>query len=254
MRDRIRAAISDRVILQGLAAEFFASVRNRVRMAEARLAQATPREKLLLGALVLGAVAYAPIAAMDFRATREEAYIDAVTERAAARLENQSARRISATAANADAVRDMQDWGFEATNTAIAQVMIERRLLEAATDAKLARLKMTVDPEIETHGPTRWMTAQVEADLVWRGVFAFMDTLSGWPEGFQVTRFSYEVRAVPPGMEGLGMVSPGTVRIGLAFPVEVEEEIEDPDAANAALSQRPRASSGGGMFDAEPAR
>lgn len=252
MRDPGRATRSHRVILQGFTAEFLATVRVRVRTVEERLARATPREKLLLGGLVLGALSYAVIAAVDFRTTREQAYLDAVTERAAARLEAQSARRISGAAANADAIRDMQGWGFKATNTAVAQVLIERRLLEAATDARLARLKMTVDPEMESRGPTRWMTAQVEADLIWRGVFAFLDTLSGWPEGFQVTRFGYEVRPVPPGMESLGLMSPGTVRIGLAFPVEVEEEIEDPSAGNAALSQRRRAPAGGGMFDAEP--
>lgn len=240
--------------MQGLAAEFLASVRMRARMASSRIARATTREKLLMGGLVLGALAYAPIAAMDYRTAHEDAYVDALTERAAARLENRAARRISAAAADADAIRDMRGWGFEATNTAVAQVMIERRLLQAATDADLARLKMTVDPDIESRGPTRWMTAQVEADLVWRGVFAFLDALSGWPEGFQVTRFSYEVRAIPPGMEGTGLMSPGTVRIGLAFPVEVEEVVEAPGATNAAQSQPARAPATNGMFDVEPAR
>lgn len=240
--------------MQGLAAELLASVRMRARMVSSRLARATMREKLLLGGLVLGALAYAPIAAMDYRTANEDAYVDALTERAAARLENRAARRTSAMAADADAIRDMRGWGFRATNTAVAQVIIERRLLQAATDADLARLKMTVDPDIETRGPTRWMTAQVEADLVWRGVFAFLDNLSGWPEGFQVTRFSYEVRPIPPGMEGLGLMSPGTVRIGLAFPVEVEEEVEASGATNGGQSQPPRAPVTNGMFDVEPPR
>ena len=56
-----------------------------------------------MGGLVLGALAYAPIAAMDYRTTNEDAYVDALTERAAARLENRAARRISAAAADADA-------------------------------------------------------------------------------------------------------------------------------------------------------
>lgn len=240
--------------MQGFAAEFLASVRMRARLASSRLARATTREKLLLGGLVLGALAYAPIAAIEYRTANEDAYVDAVTERAAARLESRAARRISAAAADTDAIRDMRGWGFEATNTAVAQVMIERRLLQAATDANLARLKMTVDPDIETRGPTRWMTAQIEADLVWRGVFAFLDALSGWPEGFQVTRFSYEVRPIPPGMEGTGLVSPGTVRIGLAFPVEVEEVIDASDATNGGQSQPTRAPVSNGMFDVEPPR
>lgn len=226
----------------------------RAQAASSRLARTTNREKLLLGGLVLGALAYGPIAALDYRTAHEDAYVDAVTERAAAQLENRAARRISAAAADTDAIRDMRGWGFRATNTAVAQVLIERRLLEAASDAELPRLKMTVDPDIETRGPTRWMSAQVEADLVWRGVFAFMDSLSGWPEGFQVTSFGYEVRAIPPGMEGTGLMSPGTVRIGLAFPVEVEEEVEPAGATGRNQSQPVRGAVTNGMFDTVPAR
>ena len=219
----------------------------RAQAASSRLARATSREKLLLGGLVLGALSYGPIAALDYRTNQEEAYVDAVTERAAAELESRAARRITAAAADIDAIRDMRGWGFQATNTSVAQVLIERRLLEAATDAGLTRLKMTVDPDIETHGPTRWMSAQVEADLIWRGVFAFMDKLAAWPEGFQVISFGYEVRAVPPGMVGMGGMSPGTVRIGLAFPVEVENEVEPTGATG--RTQPTGTPATGGMFD-----
>lgn len=240
--------------MQGFANQFFASVRMRAQAASSRLARATNREKLLLGGLVLGALSYGPIAALDYRTTQEDAYVDAVTERAAAQLESRAARRISSAAANVDAIRDMRGWGFQATNTAVAQVLIERRLLQAATDAGLARLKMTVDPDIETHGPTHWMSAQVEADLVWRGVFAFMVKLSAWPEGFQVISFGYEVRAVPPGMQGSGLMSPGTVRIGLAFPVEVEEDVAPAGATGRSQTQSVRAPVRDGMFDTVPAR
>jgi hypothetical protein len=255
MRDRMRASKLDRVVLQGFASQFFASVRTRARMVSSRLERATSREKLLLGGLVLGALAYGPIAAMDYRTAQEEAYVDAVTERASAQLESRAARRISAAAADTNAIRDMRGWGFQATNSAVAQVLIERRLLEAATDANLARLKMTVDPAIETRGPTRWMSARVEADLVWRGVFAFMDNLAAWPEGFQVTSFGYEVRPIPPGLEGMDIqLSPGTVRIGLAFPVEVEEEVEASSAQSAGQPQVTREPVSNGMFDTGPAR
>ncbi|MFC5344000.1 hypothetical protein ACETK8_19350 [Brevundimonas staleyi] len=236
-------------------ADIAAWVRVRSALLTERLARTTVRERVLLGGLVLGALAYAPIAALDWRTAQEEAYVDALTERSAARLERAAARRVSAAAADVTAVEDMKDWGFDATNPAVAGVLIERRIKQAADTAELTRLKITVDSGIEDEGSTTWLGAEVEADLVWRGVFRFLDILSSWPEGFRVTRFNYEVRPVPPGMEGIaGQLSPGTVRIGLAFPVTVETRDEEAPAVSAAQSQPARAAATNGMFDTGPQR
>ena len=188
----------------------------------ARLGRATGRERLLLGGLVLAALSYAPVAALEWRTAQEDRYIEALTERSAARLSHNAARRVAAAAADDAAVRDMRTWGFEAGNLAVAQVRIEQRLVAAAAGAGLPNARITLEEEVEVLGLTNWLGAEVQADLVWRGVFGLLDGLTGWPEGFRVTSFRYEVRPIPPGLEFL-QVRPaaGTVRIGLAFPVAI---------------------------------
>jgi hypothetical protein len=194
----------------------------------ARLQRTTLRERLLLGALVMVALIYAPVAALEWRAAREELYIEAVTERAAALLGRDSARRIASTVADGAALRDMQDWGFEASNLAVAQVLIERRLLASATEAGLANARITMDDDVETIGSVSWLGSEVQADLVWRGVFGMLEALGSWPEGFRVTGFHYQLRPTQPGAVFTPGGPPiGSVRIGLSFPVMVPETEAD---------------------------
>lgn len=208
--------------LQKFLAESLSAARVRTDQLSARLRRTTLRERLLLGGLVMVGLIYAPVAAFEWRAAREDLYIDAVTERAAARLSRDSARRIAATAANSAARRDMDQWGFGASNIPIAQVLIERRLLDAATEAGLTNVRITMSDDVEPIGSVNWLAGEVQADLVWKGVFGMLDTLGGWPEGFRVTDFHYQMRPTSPGAVHVPGGPPiGSVRIGLSFPVNV---------------------------------
>lgn len=212
----------------------------RTRDLVARLKRTTPRERVLLAVLVLGALVYAPIAASDWRAAQENRYIDAVTERSSARLAAAAARRIEAATADQAALEDMETWGFEASNVAVAQVRIEQRLVEAATRAGLTNLRVTTGSEIEAIGPTQWLGAEVQANLMWAPTFAFLDALAAWPEGFRVTGFQYEMQPLTPLQREAGMTAPiGSVRIGVAFPVILPAN----EAASASASASARAGS-----------
>lgn len=188
-----------------------------------RLRRTTPRERILLGGLVLATLLYAPIATLEWRAVQEDRYTDAVTERSAARLSRDAARRVAAAAVDTSAIDDMRSWGFEGSNVSVLRVRIEQRLVEASTQAGLTDPEITVVEEIETIGPTQWLAAEVQADLLWRPTFAFLDNLTAWPEGFRVTEFRYETVPAPAaGMALTGQatsVGGGRVVIGLAFPV-----------------------------------
>src|SRR5690606_6554389 len=73
-------------VLQGFFADMVASTRASIETLKDRLRRTTLRERVLLGGLVLGAALYAPVAALDWRTTQADRYIDALTEQSAARL------------------------------------------------------------------------------------------------------------------------------------------------------------------------
>lgn len=198
-----------------------------------RFQRTTPRERLLLAALALGVLLYAPVFALEQRALASERYIDAVTERAAARLTLNAARSAAADPLDRAIFEDMRSWGFEASNAATAQVLLERRMYEAATRADLQNFQITTRPEIETLGATQWVVGEIQADLRWTPTFAFLDAVSAWPEGFRITGFQYETTPPPAAMPGIppevlamaqaSMVGQalGRVRIGVAAPVRI---------------------------------
>ncbi|MBJ7485267.1 hypothetical protein [Brevundimonas sp.] len=191
-----------------------------------RLARTTPRERLLLGSLVVAAIAYAPVAALDWRSSQEARYVDALTRRAEARAAQSQAAQLARDAQDAAVLEDMNSWGFTAGNVAVAQVALEQRILESATAAQLTNFRITTDTELQTIGPISWLGADVQADLRWGPTFAFLDGLAGWPEGFRVTSFSYELVNVPmitPLGTPSGPPASGRVTIGIAAPVEIAD-------------------------------
>lgn len=200
-----------------------------------RFQRTTPRERLLLGALALGVLVYAPVFALDQKSAAADRYIDAVTERAAARLSLNAARRAAADPLDRAVFEDMRSWGIEATNPATAQVLLERRLFEAANRAQLANVQITTRSEIETLGATQWVEGEVQADLRWTPTFAFLDALAAWPEGYRITGFQYEATpppaqnaGIPPEILAMAAASQplGRVRIGVAMPVRLTAPAE----------------------------
>jgi hypothetical protein len=233
-----RAPTCDGAGLQDIIAGLRASARTQTRALIGRLQRTTPRERVLLGVMVLGALVYAPIAAADWRVRQEDRYIDALSARTSARLAATSARRVEAAAADDQAVEDMKTWGFEASNVAVAQVRIEQQLARAASDAGLTNPSITTDSEVEAIGPTQWLGAEVQADLLWNPTFAFIDRIAGWPEGFRVVGFDYEITPLTQfqiqqqQQGGNGAPSPapgGKIRIQLAFPVILPPGAADQD-------------------------
>ena len=211
----------------------------RTRALVVRFQRTTPRERLLLGALAMGVLVYAPIFAMDQKAVASDRYIDAVTERAAARLSLNAARRAAADPLDRAIFEDMRSWGIDASNAATAQVLLERRLFEAGTRAQLANVQITTQSEIETIGATQWVGGEVQADLRWTPTFAFLDALAAWPEGYRVTSFQYETTpppvqnaGIPPEILAAAMASQplGRVRIGVAIPVRVADDTAEAGA------------------------
>lgn len=208
--------------MQGFFADMVASTRSSIETLKDRLRATTMRERVLLGGLVLGAALYAPVAALEWRTVQADRYIDAVTQQSTARLTANAARRVADGAADRLALEDMNGWGFEASNPAVAQVVIEQRLLQAATATGLLNPRITTNAKVESIGPTQWLEAEIQTDLHWGPTFAFLDKLGEWPEGFRVTAFRYEVTPPNPLLIGPDAPPPsGKLRIGLAFPVRI---------------------------------
>lgn len=211
--------------MQDIIAGLRATARAQTRALTERLQRTTPRERMLLAALVLGALVYAPIGAADWRVRQEDRYVDALSARASAKLAAAAVRRVEAAASDETALEDMKSWGFEAANIAVAQVRIEQQLARAAAGAGLTNASITTDSEVEAIGPTQWLGAEVQADLRWTPTFAFIDQVAAWPEGFRVVGFGYEITPPTPfelrQQQSAGAPPPsgGKVRIQLAFPI-----------------------------------
>ena len=204
----------------------------RMRALEARFPRTTPRERVLLGGLILAALVYAPIAAIEWRDAQRDRYIEAMTERGSARLARAASRRITASTADQAAITDMKTWGFEASNLAIAQVLLEQRLVEATTKAGLANVKITADPEIEVIGPNQWLGAEVQADLRWTPVFGFLDALTVWPEGFRIKHFRYDITNQPNFVQATPSAPASLGRVVISVSVPVSVAAPDPEPAS----------------------
>lgn len=123
----------------------------------------------------------------------------------------------------------MEDWGIKASNVAVAQVRVESLLIDAAGRAELTSARIVSDGELEEIGPTRWIHANVESDLSWTPIFAFLDELGRLQTGFRILSFGFDIQPVPLQQMRVGAPPPapsGKIRIGLAFPVELATEPE----------------------------
>lgn len=196
-----------------------------VRQIQIRLDRTTPRERILLGGLAVGALLFAAVSALDYQTRQQDLYAEALSDRASARVARAAAARASQGAPDRAAIQDMQDWGVKATNVAVAQVRIEGLLLDAATRAQLAAPRITSDGELEEIGPTQWINANVETDLKWSPVFTFLDELGRSETGFRVVSFGFEIQRQPdiPGLEPRPPT--GRIRMGVAYPVELTGEV-----------------------------
>jgi hypothetical protein len=214
--------------LRNVIAGWEVAARGQFRALAVRLQRTTPRERVLLGALALGFLIILPVTASDWRVSQEDRYIDAMTDRASARLAASAAQRVQAAVEDETALDDMKTWGFTASNIDVARVMIEEALARAAREADLSAVSITTEEEVETIGPTQWLGAEVQADLRWTPVFAFLDKVSAWPEGFRVAAFNYELTPANPFQvrrraQDAEQAPPasGKTRIRLAFPVNL---------------------------------
>lgn len=191
---------------------------------------------MLLGVLALGFLIVLPISTADWRVSQEDRYVDALSDRADAQLALDASRRVRAAVNDDLALEDMATWGFDASNIDVARVLIEDRLVRAGRDATLANMSISTDDEVEAIGPTLWLGAEIEADLMWSPTFAFLDKVAAWPEGFRVVSFSYELTP-PPQLQvrvlqnQTQLIPTGKVRMRLSFPVDLANDAPSTDGA-----------------------
>lgn len=206
---------------RALALTFISQARSTLRARWAavtgRFRQTTPRERLLLAALGVGLLVYAPVMALDARDQAESAYVEALTTREAAERDRQRALSARNTSAREMALQDMSRWGFEGVNAETLRVRLEQDVQAAASDAGMTSVSIVPTDATTQTGPIVWIPIQVQADLTWSPTLRFLDDVSTWPEGFRVTRFSFE-RPPPPAFEGAPPATAGRVRLELEFP------------------------------------
>lgn len=203
------------------------SLRTSVRDLRARVERTTPRERVLLAGLGVGAILYGLVSATEYRNRQEHMLAEALADRAEAQLARSNAARTEAGAPDQMALQDMQSWGVTAANISIAQVRIEGRLLAAATAAELANARITTSDELVEVGPTQWLHVEVETDLNWTSAFAFIEEVGRMPSGFRIVEFGFDVepqRGTPDAEEF--RAPQGRIRMTLGFPVEIADRSE----------------------------
>lgn len=205
------------------------SVQSHLNKLRLRFEKTTLRERVLLGALGLGVTLYAPVHALERNSVQTEAYIEALSAQSSARLTAQVARRIEANAADAAILQDMKSWGFEADNAAIAQVLIEQKLVATAKRVGADEIRVATLSKLDHKGPTYWVQSEVQLPLRWEPAFRLIDAIGEWPEGFRVTSFRYDITQPGGRVNRDGSVThdQGTIRYNLAFPVRLKEVPED---------------------------
>lgn len=183
----------------------------------ARLRQTTQRERLLLAALGVGVLVYAPVLAWDARDRAEVAYAEALATREAAERDRQRALSARSSSARDLALEDMSRWGFEGANAETLRVRLEQDVQKAAADAGMTGVTLVPNDATNQTGPVTWIPIEVQGDLTWTPTLNFLDEIAGWPEGFRVTRFAFE-RPPPPAFEGAPPSTAGRIRLELEFP------------------------------------
>lgn len=202
------------------------------------LQKTTPRERVLIAVLVLGASLYAPVHALEKLNQGSEAYVDALGDQASVRLAAEAARRVQAQAVSQVAIEDMESWGIKAANAPIAQLIIERKLVEAAEKAGVTDPVITTHAGVKSEGLIHFIHADVETELLWNPAFALIEALGEWPEGFRVTGFRYEISpaVISSRNRDAPMQDRGKIYFSLAFPVVLEEMPESTPARPTAQS------------------
>lgn len=195
-----------------------------------RWARTTRRERQLLAILALACPVMLAAGALDWRAKQQDSYAQAEIDRDAARRDQAAARRIVMASADDALLADMETWGIDASNEDVARAIAEKRLNAEVARAGLTQAEIRIDGGVTEIGVTRWIGAEVQADLRWGPVFAFLDGLTAWPEGFRITVFRYEM--APPAVAARRARSnnraadpatppppAGRVKINLEFPL-----------------------------------
>lgn len=173
---------------------------------------------------MFAALAYAPIAALEWKSGQEDRYVEGISALETARADRATSVRLARDVRNDVVVQDMKSWALKGSNLAIVQVALEQQVVTSAEAAGLTNVRITTDSELELLDPVTWLGAEIQADLRWASIFAFFDEAAQWPEGFRVTRFAYELLQTPLinplGVAG-GAAPAGRVTIKISVPVDV---------------------------------
>lgn len=165
-----------------------------------RWSRTTRRERQLLAILALACPVMLAAGALDWRAKQQDSYAQAEIDLDAARRDQAVARRVLRASADDALLADMATWGIDASNEDVARAIVEKRLNSEVARAGLTQTEIRMDGGVTEVGVTRWIGAEVQSDLRWGPVFAFLDGLTAWPEGFRITVFRYEM--TPPAVVG----------------------------------------------------
>ncbi len=147
-------------------------------------ARIKPRERLLLGVLLLIALIFAPLRVLEMRTAALDENRAAHETLAAAK---QAARRAggSGLAASLERTRDeVRDWSYSAPSPAVGQVMAQNELSEIAAAAGLAGAQVSATGKPVDAGAVTLVGVEVEAPFSWSGLSGFLAGLSESGKGF----------------------------------------------------------------------
>ena len=184
------------------------------------------RERVLVLILGLGALAFGAFSAADWAARARTELGEAQTALSAAEARQRRARPVAdaVEASPRDQLAQLERWRFEGANVDIVAAEVEQRLLDAAEGAALPRARVRVEPAADAAETGMvWLTAQIEADLLWDPTFSFLELVSAWPEAHRVTALAIEVTPLRQGAQREAGRPIGTVRVELAFPARIIE-------------------------------
>lgn len=147
-----------------------------------QFARITPRERKLLGLLLLIGLIVAPIQAFGWMQDAQARHVEAQ-----AALE--TARRNSRAGIQAQISQQRQDvrgWSWQASSPAVGRVIIQDKVRQLATEAGMTEVEIKSADKIEAAGEVSLIRVEVAAPFNWSSFTAFLFNLNTYGKGFLI--------------------------------------------------------------------
>jgi hypothetical protein len=180
--------------------------------AQFRTLMADPRQRALLGLLLVVVLIQLVFSLSDRNAALRATLTGLQTERLRAEALAEAAKDQDISAAAAEAMAEARALSYRAPTFALARLKAEQDIARSVTASGLAGAQVRADGELTGEGSIRFLAVTVEGRLDWPAMLDFLGTLAASGQGVRVEGFAlaqgaarqFRLELSVPLMEGGG--------------------------------------------------